>query len=380
MNSLANILGDSIRQLVPLSLPDGTDNLRFYLSKAFLPVIKFGSVYPAPPPAGHKSHANSLSVKPSRLRTLKTMASIHRSDFADLVHQYCDEYIPNTRMEHVVGPRYPEASKAGDSKSRTVNTSGAKLTIPNPEYFSGIAGISGAPAKITDIHHIIHLVKNGPLETVREILGVLYPELKHWEFIHGSIDADRKIFRYMTYANTTTEQVTGLGTRGGPLVVIAQPSWILTPRDMKSMSQTVELKWVTTVEGGEPYHQSTGRVWAKIWDTCRLADARFFILTNWQCWVFGAFSEGWSRAWSVFLDSDSDPTVMQSVIFWVSSAMDLPGAWHTPQVSERCPPTKVEHTCTLSDFGVSHEWQQKAAKALSLLQPIKLPDKDIKLT
>lgn len=59
----------------------GADALRRYLHEAVLPQMLLHPVAPNPPPTGHKSHLNSLSVRPETWRRLE---SIHPLDSTKL--------------------------------------------------------------------------------------------------------------------------------------------------------------------------------------------------------------------------------------------------------------------------------------------------------
>lgn len=102
------------------------------------------------------------------------------------------------------------------------------------------------------------------------------------------------------------------------------------------------------------------RVWAKIYDVCSHKRPRYFVLTNYNEWVFGTFSAGavpslraclcsscstgvveMTQAWvsPVVSWNSREPTVMEQLFFWFASAATstqprpLPGAWVIPQVS-----------------------------------------------
>jgi hypothetical protein len=65
----------------------GTDHRRFYLVRAVLPEMTHGAYAPSMPPVGHKSHLNSLSVRPERYRKLESMKRLKSTYFERAVTQ-----------------------------------------------------------------------------------------------------------------------------------------------------------------------------------------------------------------------------------------------------------------------------------------------------
>lgn len=63
----------------------GTDNLRFYLGKAVLPQMPLGVGAPEIPPEGHKSHHNTLTVRPEPYRKLQSIYQLQDRHFDNLV-------------------------------------------------------------------------------------------------------------------------------------------------------------------------------------------------------------------------------------------------------------------------------------------------------
>jgi len=63
----------------------GSDNLRYYLSHAVLPQMIPGVGAPEIPPEGHKSHRNTLSVRPESYRKLQSIYQLKDRDFHTLM-------------------------------------------------------------------------------------------------------------------------------------------------------------------------------------------------------------------------------------------------------------------------------------------------------
>jgi hypothetical protein len=73
---------------------------------------------------------------------------------------------------------------------------------------------------------------------------------------------------------------------------------------------------------------SSHRVWANLLDTCKRHECPSFVLTTYQGWVFGSFSEDWTRVdISELKEFDAtEPRVMQALVYWVACSMGLAGA------------------------------------------------------
>ncbi|KAF8512841.1 hypothetical protein BU17DRAFT_95877 [Hysterangium stoloniferum] len=74
------------------------------------------------------------------------------------------------------------------------------------------------------------------------------------------------------------------------------------------------------------------KVWAKLWEECARVNCPYFIVTNYQNWVFGAFTNGWTKALCspLIRQEATQATVLQWMVFWYGTSMQLPGAWSLP--------------------------------------------------
>lgn len=82
---------------------------------------------------------------------------------------------------------------------------------------------------------------------------------------------------------------------------------------------------------------SSHRVWANLLDTCKRHECHSFVLTTYEGWIFGSFSENWASAnVSELKDFDAtEPRVMQILVYWVACSMKLAGAELPVETIER---------------------------------------------
>ncbi|KAH7096200.1 hypothetical protein BKA62DRAFT_676067 [Auriculariales sp. MPI-PUGE-AT-0066] len=77
--------------------------------------------------------------------------------------------------------------------------------------------------------------------------------------------------------------------------------------------------------------------WAKLYDAAERRGARYFVVSTYNQWLFGCFSEGYSTAWvsaPIVCDS-TGPNVVDVLMFWFASACGLPGGYVCQEVAER---------------------------------------------
>lgn len=112
---------------------------------------------------------------------------------------------------------------------------------------------------------------------------------------------------------------------------------------------------------------------------------QWFIVSNYEGWVFGAFSAGkvmlslrgirpqtyiydtgWTRAWTtdIIAFNDLGPTAIETIVFWLASSLGIPGGFPIPEVCDE-PVYRIRaHPCTALDV-MWERHQQVALLALS---------------
>ncbi|KAI4527845.1 hypothetical protein K523DRAFT_320698 [Schizophyllum commune Tattone D] len=310
------------------------DNLRLYIRDAQLPDLVLDASAPptALPPSGHKTHRNALSVRGERYRLLEHINGIDMEEFVAMVSQWNDEYMP--------------AESTGMEDHDYIN--GESPTVPAPSF----THIGHAPLRRpSDLTRLLPWIDSLPLLTVQRIMHVLfYDETKGHTFQHGPTDMDSAIWRYLLWAPAL--EIEGIDGMENPnmmierfrrsVLVAVQPPWILGEHDIKNFAN---LRHFPPFRGVEPQVgekaepsdlESKQRIWAKLWDTCVRNNTHWFVLTNYNQWVFGHFSSGWTTAFvsPVFNYDSETPTVMECLTFWLASASQAPSSRAIPKVPE----------------------------------------------
>ncbi|KAL1743952.1 hypothetical protein HDZ31DRAFT_83060 [Schizophyllum fasciatum] len=307
------------------------DNLRLYLRDAQLPDLVLDASAPtALPPSGHKTHRNALSVRGERYRLLEHIREI--DDFVESVTKWIETYIPEESI-HLDDHDY---------------INGESPTVPAPSFDR----IGHAPLRRpSDLTRLLPWLDSLPLLTVSRIIHALfYDETKGHSFQHGPTDKDAAIFRYLTWAPSL--EIEGMDGQENSnmlierfrrsVLVAVQPPWILGEHDMNNFARLRQFPPFRGVEpqvGEKPEPsdlEGKQRVWAKLWDTCVRNNTHWFVLTNYNQWVFGHFSSGWTTASiSPVLNYDNEtPTIMECLTFWLASASQAPGSIAIPKVPE----------------------------------------------
>jgi hypothetical protein len=67
---------------------------------------------------------------------------------------------------------------------------------------------------------------------------------------------------------------------------------------------------------------------------------------------------------SVYNFDDQSPSVIEILVFWLISAMGLPGGWKIPEVGSEVTPSTQEIPCSVYDIMAHHP---DAALALSVI-------------
>ncbi|KAK7014884.1 microtubule associated protein [Favolaschia claudopus] len=301
----------------------GTDNLRCYLREATLPPMANDPNAPQMPPAGHKSHQNHLKVRPQSWRRLENIFSFEDKSMAIIVSSWIDAHIPETSL--------------GVEDEDPVT--GERLAVPGPAIFDIPYQKERRPS---DIIRLIPWLDNLPLMTVQRVVHLLYPATRRWGFFYcDESNNDRNLLQYFMWSlllppdEMDPETLAEIGPKS--ILIAFQPPWILSDQDIKEFSECRSFPPFRVPGNAFPTPlESRERLWGKIWDACVAKNTPWFVLTSYNKWVFGAFSEGWTAAFvtPVYAFDAVCPTVLEWLTFWVASAMRLRGWRSIPKVPE----------------------------------------------
>ncbi|KZP31321.1 hypothetical protein FIBSPDRAFT_47068 [Athelia psychrophila] len=282
-------------------------NLKLYLLNTALPEMRLGAGSPRMPQAGHKSHTNSLTIMSESSRKLHGIYQMRSDIYEETVATWIERNIPETPVE--IKDKY----------------SGYRLTVPDYQAIMPVSFRS--PSSTAEISALLEQL---PLATAQRALHAAYPETKTFRFVRSvEADIDEQIFQHFEWKDARQSN------SSARLIVAVQPPWVLSPQDLKSFSEcpTVPLNKTRRSFALVSKH----RLWSKMWDLCARKDCRYFVLTTFHGWVFGAFSEGWTTAYVSPIINWHDAEIssaLQSLVHWTASAMGIPGGWSTPQMYE----------------------------------------------
>ncbi|KAI0798054.1 hypothetical protein C8Q75DRAFT_740501 [Abortiporus biennis] len=305
-----------------------TANLSLYIENAILPHMPLGPAAPQMPPDGHKSHLNILAVRPENWRSLESIQSIEADDFLVKARFF------TTNIHY--GPLY------GIEDMDEIT--GEQITIPAKRYFEIPPRIIGHPS---NIEKVCRWVIEYPMETLQRVMHITFPDTAPWTFdSYSEKDVDSKVLRHITWGRDRVD-----GTRDAKVVVLIQSPWILSPRDLSAFTECKGIPKPSDFKqrGANPEHyESHERMWGKVWDLCYRQKCRWFVVTSYWGWVFGTFSDGWTRAYvSPVVSSDNyRPTVLECLVFWFASAFRMDGGFSIPEVPEPVENPAAERDCS----------------------------------
>ncbi|KAF9653074.1 hypothetical protein BDM02DRAFT_2132787 [Thelephora ganbajun] len=303
-------------------------DLREYLLTATLPEISGVGMDEDGPlivPAGYKSHANHLSTRPSPHRLLTSMYVLDYEMLRLTIRDFINSHAPRH------APRAANADPV--SKERVTISSSPHFITKLPSPFSD-------PRCIDDFASWTHYF---PLRTAERVFHIMFPETRdHKVRLNYASDQDENLFRHMTFGlcdpHQTNSEDEDFASYPPSLIIAVQPPWILAPRDLESFVNSHKFPPFDPDKPNSPFC-SRELLWAKLWDLCVKKTCQWFIVSNYQGWVLGAFSSGWTRAWitDIIGFNDVRPTVIETIIFWLASSLAMPGAFTVPEFPEPVP-------------------------------------------
>ncbi|KAF9227950.1 hypothetical protein BS17DRAFT_806237 [Gyrodon lividus] len=285
-----------------------SDNLRCYLHEARLPAMAHRSAL------GELAQLHtSLNLHPERYRKLKLVHTIDATLFSDIVSDWMEEFVPC------------ESLGVGDEDKST----GERLTVPCEPFFS----VPLLPlARAEDIERVFLWVDMFPLESIRRVLHLLYPELNSWKLIPCE---EGPLLKTLTWSQSRTdcrktEPVRHL------MVLFLIPPWILSSKELQEFARGQPFLDRSQASGRHPdgtLFRGQEWLWSKVWDSCVSRNCPWFIVSTYTNWVFGVFSTGWTASFvsPVFAFDCHVPTILELLLFWLISAMGFPGGWVVPE-------------------------------------------------
>ncbi|KAL5511590.1 hypothetical protein ACEPAH_4807 [Sanghuangporus vaninii] len=326
------------------SEPPVSSNIRLYLANAILPELILAPDAPSMPSERQKTHRINLAVRPERYRRLRNIHRIKREYLDVRCFDFLQKHISTTPVEVVnENPVVYDAPK--------LPCIGFQTDIDIPRALRRYDQLQTS------------WLEYSVLETVRAVL-CLVPEYRNIVTCHQFVpndpsrDDDSEVFRYFMWERASN--VEAPSTSLGPSVkyILAyQLPWVLGPRDIELFADK-RLKslpsYEACIEDGQKRYNSTHKLWAKLWDICKLHDCHWFILTNYDQWVFGGFTEGWENGYTMgVIDGHGrdkprlgangeailhrTPKLLEYLVYWTLSSMGVPDSFYIPPVPDEIP-------------------------------------------
>ncbi|EMD38512.1 hypothetical protein CERSUDRAFT_49297, partial [Gelatoporia subvermispora B] len=212
-------------------------------------------------------------------------------------------------------------------------------------------------------------VNHYPIQTLQRLMHAVFPQSMDYRFSDlRRPDLDEDIMKCSIWSRHRNS----LSAPSTSAVVFVQPPWILSWGDFESFVRcsSVSSDKLLNTDPFKTTFSSDERLWAKIWDVSFQQKSRFFIVTTYWGWVWGAFSRAWTNGFVTrHCDfRESSPTILESSLYWLASAMELEGSWQVPEVSEPIY-SSIETPCLVRDIMPPESWEvdRRTLLALSVL-------------
>ncbi|KAH9484310.1 hypothetical protein JR316_0003791 [Psilocybe cubensis] len=277
----------------------GVQSMRKYLRSFTLPdpptCAHYDLINLPPVTTKSKSHQNqALRVQPEDYRTLECIRFIFQSK--ENILSWLNENIPG---------KLPK-SKLEETKKKIENI---RYILPDKlseRFFS---------QRMSDISHL--------------------PDSIDWELCEG--DTRSPLFRYQVWKKGPFNKPRiYIPNTPSPIVIAYQTPYVLSPGDFEEFVNCKSFP--SFMKGPRPNAPFSGKfkLWATLWDACRVEDAMWFFLTTYTHWAVGQFTEGGGVAFisSVFHYKNRSPTLLEWLTYWMATAMKAPDTKVLPRVYE----------------------------------------------
>lgn len=302
------------------------DNLRFYIQEARLVSINLNSSQPSVDAALH--------ALPRRYRKLRAIHPLQLALFNEYCQDWAEDFVPCMSLGEE------------DEDKET----GERFTVPCPPFYQ-VPSISLARAD--SLKRLFTWIDLLPLETVRRAVHLLYPETKAWSFASDADDPDHAIFKCITWSQLVDHDDERHCRNA--MSIFIQPPWVLSVRDLELFGKRQSFFGSSSTPWHERPTTPHERLWYKLWDCCITRSCPWFVVSTYTHWVFGVFSNGWTAAFvsPVYSHDSHDPSVLQLLLFWLCSAMGLPGGWVVPEVRIEPAYPSYHLTALVADLAVT---------------------------
>ncbi|KAI8970644.1 hypothetical protein BD414DRAFT_518299 [Trametes punicea] len=248
-------------------------------------------------------------------------------DFTRLIRQVTE--IPLQALQNAVRLYY-----MGFENRLRVDWENNRLTMPCP----GITVLSkiamarlSVSCELDFLTALEHFILGTAAEAVRTIERRPFDEdeLKFNLIRVSSARSTKKLWTVFSFG----PQIRPTGILRPGIVILVIPPWLLGIGDLKEFSsRRVQFNpnELDREPPGTTAWSNATKLWAMLYDTCRVSAYRWFVVTTYQHWVFGTWSVEWSGAEltaPVPFDRTRGMSIVEMLTFWVECSRDMCKYW-----------------------------------------------------
>ncbi|TFK80931.1 hypothetical protein K466DRAFT_656394 [Polyporus arcularius HHB13444] len=279
-------------------------NLQRYVQEAVLPVMPhLDSQAPSP-----------MSILRSDLHVLSLGSECRMGpDYVHILETFCSDA---RRFTDYNVPNQP----VGDSDHNPHNH--RLFTISPSNYHDSPPNVGDT----STLHGLVMWVMLYPMQSIRCLLHLCHPQTVHLD-LHAEGDADMGISNLIQWvrfgpSERRERELVEDADEQSYLTVFVLTPWMFSNEDLEAFTEAFPESSGQFLESSGHAPNNIGRLWAKMRDICHQNGSRFFVLTTYRGWVFGAFSKGTTHAWiSRVIDGYSkEPTILECLFYWFMSA------------------------------------------------------------
>ncbi|KAG8918704.1 hypothetical protein FRC01_001696, partial [Tulasnella sp. 417] len=264
-----------------------------------------------------RGRGSSTVKKPTDSRNLRSVQQIPTSEFFGRILSY------------------QEARPTSDTNNFPRN-----LRVPHDDYpFVQSAGCFSAESEA----HVISWVHQVALQTAVCLLHNTEPGSKAWNVGNATSQQGLSDVVFKSVSNTKGAQS---NVNEQLIAIEVKCPWVLPLSEMKEITKfhnglpnRSEVKLAREERGSspgrqkEPEYTTAQRVLAQVYDYCKEQKNHFFIITTYEYWMFGVFSQDYSLATVTepLPYNHQGTTILQCIKYWLQSSLFLPGSFEIPE-------------------------------------------------
>ncbi|KDQ13916.1 hypothetical protein BOTBODRAFT_354738 [Botryobasidium botryosum FD-172 SS1] len=280
---------------VPRSrLLDATDDLRDYVLTAQLPPLRYGPDETLLPPPDMQSPRFRLVVRPDRYQDIGMVYTLSSETWGMNVQRYTRAVVPN---ESISTDPMDDAFAGGS------------IALPSPHYNAEPWEPSGfgEPA-VFSIEDIRLQAEHAPLATAWRIFHYCSTCAPDWRIEGGKINADEAqgfgVIEWISESDVAA------------LIFGVEP-WVFSERDLAHFATNDSLYSRPPIPLDDTGLSNEQKLWSLVLDRCQKKRCQTFIVTTYEHWVFGHFSQGYTNAFATkpWRGNSADPNILQCLVY-----------------------------------------------------------------